>query len=452
MANEWFSGNSAYFASEDILLETQGVGINQRPTQPIAPKNDILISGSDEVAYWGTNNRLPQEIRKYAEENTIVGSTLDLKARLLWSGGLIYGTQESYEDGQVWFRRQIIPEVEDWLQRSHIKTRYLKRATEDFYWYNNFFPEFGLTRNRQRVAWLTAQDALFCRYEKQDKQGRINKVLISSEWMGYTHEEKKARISLLQPFSTEDDLRRRRSGYKYIYPSGTPGHGRVYYARPTWLAAYDSGWWEVAQQIPQFKHHLMKNQMTLKYHVQIHSAYWSSKYGSQNWDKMSQEEKLGKIRSEREAISKQLADTQNAGKAIFTPTISATKTMPENLIELISIQPIGDMIKDGKYIEDSREASSHLLYALGVPSTLVGNSPGKGGMGAGSGSDVREHLNMYLAFTQSHADQILEPLNFIARYNGWGVEFRFQNLEFKTQNQFTPEERGVALNNEQENV
>jgi len=447
MDNVWFSENSVFIGGDNLVLETQGIGIQSRantPTRPIASDDEVLINGAQEVAHWGTNNLLPNSIRSYAEENTIVGSTLDLKARILWSGGLIYGQQESYDDGQVWFKRRIIPEVENWLARSHIKTRYLKRATEDFYWYANFFPEFGLSRNRRKINWLTAQDALFCRYQKQDKQGRIRKLLISGEWIHGHFIENPAKVDVLQPFTTEKELRQSRR-YKYIYPTTVPGHGRVYYARPLWLSAFDSGWWEVAQAIPQFKHFLMKNQMTIKYHVQIHSSYWGLKHGGKNWGKMTKDERLSVIQNERSEISRQLADTQNAGKAVFTPVISASQSMKDKLIELVKITPIGDLIKDGKYIEDSREASSHLLYALGVPSTLVGNSPGKGGMGAGSGSDVREHLNMYLAFTQSHADMILEPLNFISRYNGWGVEFRFQNLEFKTQNQLMPEERGAGL-------
>ncbi|MNH20583.1 hypothetical protein D3C79_803600 [compost metagenome] len=100
------------------------------------------------------------------------------------------------------------------------------------------------------------------------------------------------------------------------------------------------------------------------------------------------------------------------------------------------IIPIEDKLKEGAYIEDSQEASAHLMRAMGLDATLVGAGPGRN-MGAGSGSDKRIAFNIYVALLQPYRDVILEPLNFISDYNGWterieGLTWRFREAKLET--------------------
>lgn len=69
------------------------------------------------------------------------------------------------------------------------------------------------------------------------------------------------------------------------------------------------------------------------------------------------------------------------------------------------------------------------MRAVGVDPTLVGDGPGKK-MGGGSGSDKRIAFNIYVALLQAYRDVILEPLYFIAEYNGWRKKYK--GLKFKT--------------------
>ena len=102
-------------------------------------------------------------------------------------------------------------------------------------------------------------------------------------------------------------------------------------------------------------------------------------------------------------------------------------------------------MKDGMYLEDSGEATAHIYTALGIDATLV-NTPTKGGMGAGSGSDKREAFNIYMALRKSDQDLILEPLNLIRDFNGWdpNTVFWFKNYYVATLNQVTPSQRNAT--------
>jgi hypothetical protein len=64
-----------------------------------------------------------------------------------------------------------------------------------------------------------------------------------------------------------------------------------------------------------------------------------------------------------------------------------------------------------------------MLIALNVPPSLMGISPGKK-FGAGSGSDVRELYNMYMAMQELERDLILEPWYLGMRYNGYPSDIR----------------------------
>jgi hypothetical protein len=55
---------------------------------------------------------------------------------------------------------------------------------------------------------------------------------------------------------------------------------------------------------------------------------------------------------------------------------------------------------------------------MSVDPTLVGNGPSRG-KDSGSGSDKRIAMNIQTAILQPCRNVILEPLVFLAKYNGW---------------------------------
>ena len=90
---------------------------------------------------------------------------------------------------------------------------------------------------------------------------------------------------------------------------------------------------------------------------------------------------------------------------------------------------VTDSMLDGKYVEDNLEAAANIFYALGVDPTIVGFAGGSKQGARSGGSDKREAYLIALQMMMPMRDMILEPLEFIAEYNGWKA--RHPNLRFR---------------------
>lgn len=402
-----------------------------KPTTPI-----IKPSGSSKVASWGENNDFPKIVKDIATKNTVISRGLADSIGYLYAGGVIYG-QASYDDsGKEVFKPLKDPEIEAFIRFTNLK-KYLLESITDFYWFYNPFPELILTADRKKIAAISEQDAYGCRWGIQNpKTGLVDKCYINANFSEGENEtsERTVEVDVLDPYFDRVNTVRESKYYKFIYPLSYPTPGHTYYQLAPWDSARQSGWLDLANSIPQFKKALLKNQLSIKYHIKIADYFWEWKYP----DWVSKPE-LRKERMEEtfSDFNNMMTGEDNAGKSLFTSMMTdkiAGKQYPG-----WEITPIDDKIKDGIYIEDSNEASSHLITALGLDIALFGISPGKG-MGAGSGSDKRMAYNTYIMKCQAHQDIILEPLEFISDYNGWtarlpGLEWRFKNTILTTLDQ-----------------
>ena len=172
----------------------------------------------------------------------------------------------------------------------------------------------------------------------------------------------------------------------------------------------------------------MKNQIGIRYIIHVPDYWWKWKY--KEWDSFSPDEQREKIQTEYKNAEKFLTGEANAGKILFTSYKFSEDLQKE--YPGWRVEEVGNKWKDGMYIEDSHEASAHLLYAMGFDPTLVGFSPGKNHTSAGSGSDKRVAYNIYMAGIHPARDLILEPLNLLTRYNqqyaGWPKNLRWPSV------------------------
>ncbi|MDJ1472839.1 hypothetical protein [Xanthocytophaga flava] len=392
------------------------------PTSPII--KDSFSSGFPDIEPWGTDNLFPQNVLRDCYKNTIVAPTIDWKTRALYQRGLEYGIEDLDQNGEVTFKRIKDSAVDEFLRRTAIR-RYALESIVDFYWYYNIFPEMILSKDRKKIVGLTAQEASYCRWGKQDKKtGLVNTCYINANWDqgGTASSPETTKVPVLDPYydpviALKEDSR----GYKYIYPVSYPTPGKSFYQLAHWDSLRTSGWLEVAQSIPAFKKAIFKNQVTIKYIIETATWWWEWKYP--NFNKMTADERAKIMQKELQTFEEFMSGNENAGNSLMT----VFKSDPERRQEYAGwkITPVDNKIKSGIYIEDSQEASSHLLYALSVDPTLIGSAPGKG-MGAGSGSDKQAAFNTYLSLVRVHEDLILEPIHFIGQYNGWNPDIRFR--------------------------
>jgi hypothetical protein len=189
----------------------------------------------------------------------------------------------------------------------------------------------------------------------------------------------------------------------------------------------DSGWLDVLKAIPKFKKALMENQLEIKYHINVPSVWWEWKYPGFH-TKTAEEKKT--LREEELANFSKFFTGDGQGNTLMSDYYSNPEMGKE--FAKWEVKVLDNKTRDGMYIEDSQEASSYMLYCLGLDEVLFGKGPGKG-MGSGSGSDKLVAFNAYMATVAPHLDVIYEPIRFIKEYNGWpeDLELRFKvpNLE-----------------------
>lgn len=409
----------------------------------VAPTTSLKKeNGSDEIAPWGEDNLFPQNVIKDIEKSTILPSVLEKKTSMMYGGGLVYGIVTGRDKaGTPLFEAQSLPEIDEFMEYSRLD-RYAFEGLHDINAFANAFPELILSKNRQKIKVLTIQEAAWCRYLKP-KKGTLPGVVINANWDngGKADDADATTVPVIDPyFDAVGNLRARTDGYKYIYPLSIPSPDKALYQLASWNSVRRSGWLEVAAAIPEFKKMLFKNQLSVKYLIEVHSAYWEWKFG--DWDGLSREEKKKLLEEEIQAFNDVMQGTNGAGKTVMTTTITDKKTGQE--VAAFKIMAIDDKLKDGIYIEDSQEASSHIYTAVGVAPSLMGVSPGKGmGGGAGGGSEPRVLFNNFVSTSQFQLDLLTAPLNLVSRYNNWKVGdkwvvWRFLNPFIMTQAESKP--------------
>jgi hypothetical protein len=350
------------------------------------------------------------------EANPELASTLHWSAKALISGGLVYGYVETdAKTGKETMKVVTDAAVEAWLKQTNIK-KYLRHITKDFYVLWHGFTEIMLNEAGNFIAAVACQDTSYCRFGLQDDSGRVKYAYTCADWSQASSKASKG-VTEFPLLDTDFGVQYQLLGggkKRYLYPTSGTATGRTYYQPAPWHSLRVSGWLELANAIPKFKKALLKNQFTIKYHVQIPDWWWVLKYP--DWEQKPVL-KAVRVRAEMEAFDKKMAGMENAGNSILT--MFKTNQSTCEAYAGWKIEPIKDTLQDGKYIEDSQEASSHIFFAVGVDPTLIGAAPGKS-LGAGSGSDKRVAQNIWILNSKTEQDIILEPLEAVFEFNKFG--------------------------------
>ncbi|SEM66363.1 hypothetical protein SAMN05192574_101386 [Mucilaginibacter gossypiicola] len=382
-----------------------------------SPQIFSLLNVQD-VAYWGDNNMFPQDIIALAEKSTELPALLDWKARAA-QGALVLPYERVYNaETKAWDEQPITdPDIMAFFLSENLK-RYYREAYTDFYWFWNIFPDLIKNEEGDKIVYIGTHDASWCRWYKSDANGIINKMALASTWGNGIYDKNgpygmELPVVNIYDWNLIENLQNNKAVKRFVYPVSYPSPGKAYYQLAPWDGIRTSGWLALASKIPVFKEAIMNNQMNIKYLVRIPTNYWPAVYP--DWETYTQEEKTAKKRETLDLINKKLTGVENAGKSILNEVgydVNGEK-LPGWDIEVIE-----DKLKDGAYIEDSQEASAHLLRALGLDGTLVGQGPGRN-LNAGGGSDKLIAFNMYVALLGPQRQVVDEPVYFACRYNGY---------------------------------
>lgn len=442
MGVEIINDNLALAANGIALIVTgDPISLGDISKQPASPKKKES-SSNDNLAVWGDENDFPQQIINVAEKSTEIPALLDWKARALQGKEVIAMQKYFHEDekdpnNSKWKYKPINDEeINDFLGDSTFK-RYMRESSLDLVWFSNVFPELIKSKSKDKIVYIGTQDASFCRWGKQNNKGVIEKCFVNANWPEAKMDDPETiKFDVLDPYDVDrvENLKKKSNLDKVIYPVSYPSPGKIYYQLSNWNGFITSGWAKISRAIPEGKQAMMNKMLTAKYIIRIPLSYWPATV--KDWSKLSLDQqneiKLKKLQS----INDKLTGAINSGKSILN---EFGKDLDGRDVPAWEIVEIENNSKGGEGLEDSREASEHLMRSLGLDPTLVGDGPGKK-MGGGSGSDKRVAFNIYVALQQPYREVILEPLYFIAEYNGWkdkykGLTFKIVEVELQTLDQ-----------------
>lgn len=399
---------------------------------------------------WGEDNDFPQKVIADVRKNPELGTLLNKQASLLYSGGLEWGILKKVNGKEV---LEPLPEamdieVAEWCRKTNIN-RYLLEASKDIYWFYNVFPEIILSLDRKKIVQICVQAAEECRFEVQNSKGVIENVYINAQWDDGAKETDglTKKLPVIDPYyDPAGYLLTDTRGCNYIYPLNYANPGNKFYQLPDWNSIRESGWLAVSALVPKHKEALLKNQSTIKYHIQLASQYWEVKY--KDWSKKTDPQKKKAMEAELTEIQNLITGAEKAGSNFWS--VFLTDINQGKMVDMVKITPLDDKIKSGQYLEEGKDASIYTMSAVGLHPALIGTMPG-GGL-SGAGSNIREAYNLHMLSNKSFGDLVLEPLNMVAiPFNGWDPRmiFRFKNsfmttLDTNTETSANPQTQAKA--------
>lgn len=421
------TGNVAYLPTAHATVTLRGFpsvkGTPSGPADLVLPTSPsvrpMLTAGNELIAFWGENNDYPQRIIELANKSTIIPQALADKAALWVAGGVMATKDRKSED-----------ELDDddiykFLNNTTFK-RYLLEAALDMGWFWNGFPELILSRDRSCINELHNNETAYCRWGRMDNRGQLSRIFMNANWPEASATDPDTQVfSCVNPYRSDRfDLVRGGSDFKYIYPLNLPSPGKSYMQLAPWDAARSSGWLDYLAAIPQFKKFGMINKMALRYHIEVPKEYWPEVY-LDRWEKADLSGKMA-IRDEfLKALTDSLTGAVNANKSVLTDKWIDTQGKEHNVV----IHVLDDKEKDNKYNEDYSDGQANLLYALGTDPSLFGFQSKD--IQRSGGSDKRQAFDIFIAKSTPFRARLLEPLEFIAQYNGWLDKYPRLTFKFR---------------------
>lgn len=384
------------------------------------------------VAMWGSNNRLPYEMARDLEATGVLGAGIDAKARITVGKGpkpcRVIGVDKSGNEILEFITEG---EIIDWLARSNAFKNFYA-AAGDLHGFGQTFFQLLLSRDRSQIVAIKRHDVCECRLSKRDPVTlKSEYVYLSADWDQYMQVDAEddphvAKIPLLDMDFPLEDLQSRTEGFVFMLCVQYPLFGRQYYSPSSWMKS--KKWVEIAKGIPAMKDAMFNNQMTIKYIVEIHPDFWTS--FDPTYDTATAEGKLKIQEDFYDMVDKYLVGGDNAYKSLFSTQVFDKKS--NQTISAIKITPVDDKIKDGKLLPDSAAANSEILFAIMLNPAIMGadmpGGPYSGG--AGSGSNIREAYLIQVMQVEPERQMLDNGVfGIVKRYNGWEttIVLRFPN-------------------------
>lgn len=388
-------------------------------------------------APWGEDDMLPTRIRQKLNQVPMAGQAIYKLVQMMYGNGIAYYRNEDLRSGNTNIKRASIPAVDQFLRTNRIHTRYLPAQFADYRYYLNTFCEMILNVDKNQIVKIFHKSAEFCRLSKQ------NESTLNTDWLYYSpdfsirppSDDRIKRVPLFN-VSNEEGFLDKLLGYKFAWHCCFPTPGQIYYARPYWIGLFKTnGWIDVSASVPEIVNAMMRNQVVLKYIINIPETYFEIRYVE--WKSYTDAQRETYFTDLTTKLNNELSGTDNAYKSITN--FFRQNPVSGDAIGKIEIVAIDDKLKRDAWVPSSNAADAQIVQTLGLHPSQLGLAPEGGKMGAGSGSDQRESYNTGITLNTIDQQIVLEPLNYIAEFNArtnpdWDITFFIDHTYHTTSN------------------
>lgn len=441
-----FGNSLAYltFASAAVIKISNSRNITQYPSDT-GVVNKTINDKSYKIVPRGVNNDLPQLVANKVSKNPDLASNIPFKISMAYGESVLPVTVKVEAGANAEVKKTYLPvtdqaDINEFFENNNIND-FIQNQLTDLIYFGTAYPEIITDQQlgaSRRILELRHKDAVFSRLELQDENGKINNHFYA-DWANLTQSPNIDVTPYLDPHSTILDLKRRigaapdatgktndEKQYRYIIPNNIYLPGSPYYSKPPFWSLFESGWYDFAQAIPEFKTALMKNQMTIKYMVYVEDTYFEAIFKEEAIK--DPEEQKARITQEYKNIQDFLTNSKNAGKAIFGKIKYKHDGKEVPSVKIVAME---NKFVGGEYIQDSEEVSNIMAYAMGIHSSLIG-SHGKGG--TINGTEARELFIIQQSLTRYLRDKVVKSLYVVKAINNWPPEIQFYipNIQLTT--------------------
>lgn len=238
------------------------------------------------IASWGKANDYPQQVIKEVKKNGAAASSLRFLRKAHYGNGLVLIKEEVTEEGKKAPKMVPLSDVQDiaqFFQKSQMN-RFWKETITDLEWFSIAFPEYILSENFQTINRVKRQKTAWCRFEMMNEENGLIEHVYVSEKFGKGGavdilSQYVEKIPLIDSYWSAEEVKeycKENKIKKFIRPVFYPLLDEAYYPESEWHAILKSGWLDVANSVPELKKALFKNQMTIKFLIEVDEKYFEN--------------------------------------------------------------------------------------------------------------------------------------------------------------------------------
>ena len=388
---------------------------------------------SEDIAWWGMRNQLPQEREALIMDNNIVGELLGTKRDIILGDGLYTYKMEWIEGKEVEVPVPMPDEIKEFLDASDIDV-FMECNAGELVKHGNMFTEFVARTDRQGIARMYSKACKYIRAGMQNSRGHVTSYWYHGSWLNSRGGTQNGQVRniMTHNFKMPDPMRipafqseARTIQLRSMHHTGDKLFFDGYYYHPRYWGG--KKWIKTSNPIPVFHQHNMENGYNIRWHIEMPVDYFldTDKFVNATNEKEKQECIDAATSAEKafmDKMNKFLAGVENSGRAIFTK-LRYTQDKISEWYPGVKITPLSADLKDEAMLKLYDKSNDANISASGLPTSLSGiATPGK----LGNGSDIRNSLLLFLATkVPTCRRNLLEPLKIVQKVNGWDKDIKF---------------------------